>query len=240
MSCVKASLSGALERDTIGHHPRKELQRKEGTTSACPGVIPEGKWKWSESRSVMSDSLRPHGLHSPWNSPGQNTGVGSLSLLQGIFPIQGSNPGLLYCRQILYQLSHKGSPPEGKRVRKYRWKIKVAGKSECTLPSMEKGANGFHWVLSFSSVQFSHSVLSDSLRPHALKHARLPCLSPTPGVCANSCPLSWWCHPTISVVPFSSSSHPQSFLASGSFQMSQFFALGGQSIGVSASASVCS
>ena len=55
----------------------------------------------------MSDSLWPHGLHSPWNSPGQNTGVGSLSLLQGIFPTQGSNPGLVHCRQILYQLSHK-------------------------------------------------------------------------------------------------------------------------------------
>ena len=52
----------------------------------------------------------PHGLYSPWNSPGQNTGVGSLSLLQGIFPTQGSNPGLLHCRQIFYQLSHKGSP----------------------------------------------------------------------------------------------------------------------------------
>ena len=65
------------------------------------------KWK---SRSVVSDSLRPHRLCSPWNSPGQNTGVGSLSLLQGIFPTQGSNPGLPHCRQILYQLSHKGSP----------------------------------------------------------------------------------------------------------------------------------
>ena len=64
----------------------------------------------SESRSVMSDSLRPHGLYSPWNSPGQNTGVGSLSLLQGIFATQGSNPGLPHCRWILYQLSHKGSP----------------------------------------------------------------------------------------------------------------------------------
>ena len=64
----------------------------------------------SESRSVVSDSLRFYGLYSPWNSPGQNTGMGSLSLLQGIFPIQGSNPGLLHCRQILYQLSHKGSP----------------------------------------------------------------------------------------------------------------------------------
>ena len=58
----------------------------------------------------MSDSLQPHGLYSPWNSPGQSTRVGSLSLLQGIFPIQGLNPGLLHCRRILYQLSHKGSP----------------------------------------------------------------------------------------------------------------------------------
>ena len=66
--------------------------------------------KWSESHSVVSNSLRPNGLYSSWNSPGQNTGVGSLSLFQGIFPTQGSNPGLPHCRQILYQLSHKGSP----------------------------------------------------------------------------------------------------------------------------------
>ena len=66
--------------------------------------------KWSESRSVVSDSFRPHGLCSPWNYSGQNTGMGSLSLLQGIFPTQGSNPGLPHCRWILYQLSHKGSP----------------------------------------------------------------------------------------------------------------------------------
>ena len=59
----------------------------------------------------MSDSLQPHGLYSPWNSPGQNTGVGSLSILQGIFPTQEWNPGLLHCRRILYQLSLKGSPP---------------------------------------------------------------------------------------------------------------------------------
>ena len=64
----------------------------------------------SESRSVTSDSLQPHGLYNPWISPGQNTGVGSHFLLQGIIPTQGSNPGLLYCRWILYQLSHKGSP----------------------------------------------------------------------------------------------------------------------------------
>ena len=64
----------------------------------------------SESCSVMSDSLRTHSLYSPWNSPVQNTGLGSLSFLQGIFPTQGSNPGLPHCRWILYQLSHKGSP----------------------------------------------------------------------------------------------------------------------------------
>ena len=94
-----------------------------------------------------------------------------------------------------------------------------------------------HTVLMIS-VQFSHSVMSDSLLPHGLQHARPPCLSPTPGACSDSCPLSRWCHPTISssVVPFSS--HLQSFPATGSFQMRQFFASGGQSIGVSASASV--
>ena len=88
-----------------------------------------------------------------------------------------------------------------------------------------------------SSVQFSHSVVSDSLQPHESKHARPPCPSPTPGVYSNSCPSSQWCHPTISssVVPFSC---PQSLPASGSFPMSQLFAWGDQSIGVSASVSV--
>ena len=90
----------------------------------------------------------------------------------------------------------------------------------------------------YPSVQFSHSVMSDSLWAHELQHARPPCPSPTPRVYPNPCPLSQWCHPTISspVIPFSSC--PQSFQASGSFQMSQLFASGGQSIGVSASASV--
>ena len=89
------------------------------------------------------------------------------------------------------------------------------------------------------SVQsFSHSLVSDSLRSHGPQHARPPCPSTTPGVYLNSCPLSWWCHPTISssVVPFSSC--PQSFPASGSFPMNQLFASCGQSIGVSASTSV--
>ena len=88
-----------------------------------------------------------------------------------------------------------------------------------------------------SPVQFSCSVVSDSLGPYGLQHAKLLCPSPTPGACSNSCPSSWWCHPTIasSVISFS---HLQSFPASGSFPMSQLFASGGQSIGVSASASV--
>ena len=89
-----------------------------------------------------------------------------------------------------------------------------------------------------SSVQFSHSVVSNSLLPHESQHARPPCLSPTPGVHPNSCASSWWCHPAItsSFIPFSSC--PQSLPASGSFPMSQLFVWGGQSIGVSASASV--
>ena len=91
---------------------------------------------------------------------------------------------------------------------------------------------------SFSSIQFSHSVVSDSLWPHRLRNIKLPCPSPTPGDYSNSCPLSRWCHPTISssVVPFSSCLH--SFPTSGSFQMSQLFASGDQSNGVSASTSV--
>ena len=88
------------------------------------------------------------------------------------------------------------------------------------------------------SVQFSRSVMSDSLWPHGLQHSRLPCPSPIPGAYSNSCPLSPWCHPTISssVIPFSS--HLQSFPASGSFPMSWLFGSDGQSTGASASASV--
>ena len=89
----------------------------------------------------------------------------------------------------------------------------------------------------FHLLQFSCSVMSDSLQPHGLQHVRLPCPSPTPGAYSNSCPQSWWCHPTISscVVPFSCL---PSFSASGSFQMNQFFASGGQIISISASTSV--
>ena len=108
------AVQGTLKR--LQHHSSK------ASLLRCSGAL---KWKWkSLSRDYLSqlvkegtlsfekfsfDSLRPHGLYSPWNSPGQNTGVGSLSLVQGIFPIQGSNPGLPHCWQVLHQLSLKGS-----------------------------------------------------------------------------------------------------------------------------------
>ena len=100
----------------------------------------------------------------------------------------------------------------------------------CSLPSVNE-------FLKFSSLQFSHSVMSNSLRPHEAQHARPPCPSPAAGVYPNACPLSWWCHPTISssIVPFSSC--PQSFPASESFPVSQLFAWGGHCTGVSALAS---
>ena len=93
----------------------------------------------------------------------------------------------------------------------------------------------YMWI--YLLLLFSRSVMSESLQPHGLQHAWLHCPSPSPGACSNSCPLSWWCHPTISssVIPFSCL---QSFPASGSFPVSWFFASGGQSIGPSASASV--
>ena len=89
---------------TPGAHSHSCLSSQWCHPTISSSVIP------FSSRSVVSDSWRPHGLYSPWNSPGQNTGVGSRSLLQGIFPTEGSNPGLPHCRQILYQLSHKEAP----------------------------------------------------------------------------------------------------------------------------------
>ena len=99
-----------------GRHVERMLtNRMEGTAGTpCQLWTATGAllFSKSESCSVMSSSLRPQGLYGPWNSPGQNTGVGSLSLLQGIFPTQGLNPGLPHCRRTLYQLSHQGSPPK--------------------------------------------------------------------------------------------------------------------------------
>ena len=97
----------------------------------------------------------------------------------------------------------------------------------------------FIWIVP-ASVEFSHSAVSDSLWPHGPQHARPLCPSPTTRVYSNSCPLTRWCHPTISSSVISLSCHLQSFPGSGSFQMSQFFASGGQSIGASASTSVLS
>ena len=94
------------------------------------------------------------------------------------------------------------------------------------------------FIETFSSVQFSRSIVSDSLRPHELQHARPPCPSPTPGVHTNPCPSSRWCHPAISSSVFPFSSCPQSLPASESFPVSQLFTWGGQSTGVSALASV--
>ena len=132
---------------------------------------------------------------------------------------------------------------------KYFWKVSIKFETHGSFSIMGKlwiVLSAFPWLLEFaeafywyfSPVQFSCSVLSDSLRPHGQQHARPPCPSPTPGVYSDSGPLSQWCHPAISssVVPFSSCL--QSFPAPGSFLMSQFFTLVSQSIGISASASV--
>ena len=120
---LKGDTSDLITKQKQTHRHRKQIngyQRKsqDGVRRINLGVWDEqirvGKIPWrkseSESSSVVSDSLQYDALYSPWNSPGQNTGMGSHSLLQGIFPTQGSNPGLLHCRRILYQLSHKGSP----------------------------------------------------------------------------------------------------------------------------------
>ena len=207
-------------------------------------------------RSVTSDSLRPHRLLPtrllrPWDFPGKNTGVGCHFLLQGIFPTQGLNPGLPHCRQMLYPLSHQGSPYPTAYVMPFIFthtlKHSVLQFNSHTHQATCLTAAEDHWYpltnfessyLDGNSVQLSCSVVSSFLQPHELKHARPPCPSPTPRVHPNPCPSSRWYHPTISssVVPFSSC--PQSFPASGSFQMSQLFAWGGQSTGVSASTSV--
>ena len=160
-------------------------------------------------------------LYRPWNSPGQNTGVGSLSLLQGIFLTQGANPGLLQCRWILYQLSHQGSPTMERGLiikedpycsgRLLLWRGKIyntgtlipwgllhrGGAMTIQRTIIIKGTitiEGDHSVEGDyyrSSVQFSRSVMSDSLPPHEPQHARPPCPLPTPRAHSNTCSLSW-------------------------------------------------
>ena len=114
----------------------------------------------------MSDSLWPHGLYSPWNTPGQNTGVGSLSLLQGIFPTQGLNPGLPHCRKILYQLSHKGNPRILEWVA-YTWEKEMATHSSILawrIPWKEEPGG----LLSMGSHRVGHDW-SDLTCMHALE-----------------------------------------------------------------------
>ena len=166
-------------------------------------------------------------------------------LLNGVCLVVQSCPTL--CDHMDY--SPPGSSVHGVLQARILEYIAISSSRDLPNQGVQKGGNicmadlfcctvEINKTLSSNSVQFSHSVMSDSLQPHEPQHARPPCPSPTAGVCSNPCPLSRWCHPTISssVIPFSSC--PQSFPASGSSQMSQLFASGGQSIGVSASASV--
>ena len=158
----------------------------------------------------------------------KSLGEGSHFLLQGISPTRGLNLCLLHWQAGSLPLNTLRSPGRG-----------------CHLLNLKRTSPSYLHPLKYclkigdrTFFQFSHSVVSDSLWPHEPQHARPPYPSPTPEVYPNSRPLSWWCHPTISssVVPFSSLL--QFFPASGSFPMSQLFASGGPSIGVSASTSV--
>ena len=116
-----------------------------GNSKRCSQI-----WKESERHSVVSDSLWPHELYSPWNSPGQNTGVGCLSLLQGIFPTQGLNPGLLHCRRILYQLSHK------ENLRMLEWVAFPFSKGS----SWPRNWSGFSCITGGFSTSWAISVIS--------------------------------------------------------------------------------
>ena len=138
----------------------------------------------------------PPGSSVHGDSPGKNTGMGCHALLQGIFPTQGLNPGLPHCRQILYHLSHWGSP------RILEWVAYSLPRGNFLTQESNQGLLHCTWILyqlsylgsppfTFSSVQFSRSVVPDSLRPHELQYARPPCPSPTPGVHSDSCPSSW-------------------------------------------------
>ena len=132
--------------------------------------------QWSESRSVMSSSLRPHGLYSPWNSPGWNPGVGSLSLLQGIFPTQGLNRGLLHHRQILYQLSHRGSLTWMASPTWWTWVWVSSGSWWRTgkpgvLQSVGWQRAGHDWATELKHITFTvHFIIITSTLPQIIRH----------------------------------------------------------------------
>ena len=134
--------------------------------------------------SVMSNSLWPHGLYSPWNPPGQNTGVGSRSLLQGIFPTQGSNPGLWHCRRILYQLNHQGSPIFIQKNDEQRKRIESEKRGRGEKGNRQQQVRGGREE-AFSSflrlLKWGRSVISTSLWPHGLQPTRLLCPWDFPG-----------------------------------------------------------
>ena len=225
-------------------------QNKEGH------VFPQGHVvKWSESHSVVSDSLQPHGLFaSPWNALAQNIpnagirartpalqadslpaepqgkprprGVSDKTTPLCVFTLPSSSylPSSPSCSFLLFSILFFFLPlPANRRNKTYHQMTEKRHQSVSSVaPKKTK----------------QQIVVSDSLWSHGLQHTRLPCPSPTPWAFSNLCPSSQWCYPIISssVVPFSS--HLQSFPASGSFPMNRFFTSGGQSIGVSASASV--
>ena len=114
------------------------------------------KCEWSESRLVMSDSFQLRGLYSPWNSLGQNTAVDSLSLLWGIFPTQGLNPGLLHCRRVLYQLSHKGSPRILEWVA-YLFSRRSSQPRNWTMVSCIAGRFFINWAIKEALMEFTDS-----------------------------------------------------------------------------------
>ena len=185
------------------------------------------------SRSVVSDSLWPHEpQHARPPCPSPTPGVYPNPCPWVGDAIKPSHPLLSPSLPALNLSQDQGL---------FKWisslhllsKVMFTKQIVCAIQTFRRHENK-----GTSSVKFSRSVVSNSLRPHGLQRPRLPCLSPTPETCSNSCPSSQWCHPAISssVVPFSSC--PQSFPASRSFQMSQLFTWGGQSIGVSASTSV--
>ena len=199
-------------------------------------------WLWLQNKSPVSSLLNISSTNYYYRAfPGdvvvknQPVNAGDAGDLGSIFGL-GRSPGIGNGNPIQYSCLDNS-------MDRGTWWVTVHGvaKSMTWLSThTHTHTHKYHYNPIHNSkwIQFSHSVVSDSLWPHGLQHARFPCPSPTSGAYSNSCPLTQWCHPTISfsVIPFSSCLW--SFPASRSFQMSQFFTSGGQSIGVSASASV--
>ena len=205
-------------------------------------IYPLALHYWSHISSVLAQSLATASL---WNMETPVSlplwSVTSIFLLQ----IQAVLTSYLFCAGLSLSITNDVTGPSFRFLFWWQQNLpSVQGALELGEPF--RVAHGWNKDLNPAqrshiiggSAQFIHSVMSNSLWPHGLQHARLPCSSPTPRAYSSSCPSSWWCHPTISSSAISFSSHLQSFPASGSFQMNQFFASFGQSIGVSASASV--